>query len=654
VARRVPWPALTATVFLLTGCSLELDFHAPAPGPEAGRCAACQAGNPAQKPEESSKSNSDQAADKSKSNGDQAGDKSKSNGDQAAEESGKEKEKPKQPKPHTLPQALCAYWECLRTHGCTAEQDKDKDKDKDKGEEKDKGKGEEKAKEGANNQGAGGKGENGEKNPPAAGEKDKGREKQGSNNQERKAGGEQGEKGEKNPPANGEKDKAKENGGKGEGDKGKEEKDKDKDKEKDKEKEEEPEEAWYSAHAQATVVTQEHPRFNSPYIGAHSLLPDEPSATSMTGTLFLDYRLCEYGGNSTELVFNPEIAGGRGFSGVQGVAGFPNGEITRVGTVEPTPYIARLFLRQTCCLGDEVEKVEDEANQIAGTRPVDRLTFTIGKMAATDIVDDNLFSHDPRTQFLNWSLMYNGAWDYPANVRGYTYGFAFDYNRKDWALRYGIFAEPAVANGAEFDPRFLKANGQVLEWEGRYTANDQPGKLRLLAYLNHAHMGDYREAIQEMPVDPDITQTRAYRFKYGFGLNWQQNLTKDLGVYSRLGWNDGHTESWAFTEIDRTAALGVALKGRCWCRPDDVVGLAGVLNGISKDHRDYLAAGGLGFILGDGRLNYGLEEILEMYYDFQVIKGMFVTADWQGINHPAYNRDRGPVAVGTLRVHIEF
>jgi high affinity Mn2+ porin len=621
-----------AAALLLTGCSLEVDFRAPQ---ASGTCTACQGGSPAKKGEEAAKPNGDQAAEKS-------------NGDQANEESGKEKEKPKPPRPHTVPEALCAYWKCLRSHGAMAPAEEEKDKG-----EKDQEKGK---KEEGKNQGSGGNGEKGEKNPPATGEKDKGREKEGGNNQERKDGGEQGEKGQKNPPANGGKDKAKENGGKGEGDNGKEDKGKDKDKEKeeDKEKEKEPEEAWYSAHAQTTVVIQEHPRFNSPYVGAHSLLPDEPSATSMTGTLFLDYRLCEYGGNSTELVFNPEIAGGRGFSGVQGVAGFPNGEITRVGVPDPTPYIARLFLRQTCCLGDEVEKVEDEANQIAGTRPVDRLTFTVGKMAATDVVDDNLFSHDPRTQFLNWSLMYNGAWDYPANVRGYTYGFAFDYNRKDWALRYGIFAEPAVANGAEFDPRFLKANGQVVEWEGRYTANDQPGKLRLLAYLNHAHMGDYREAIQEMPVDPDITQTRAYRFKYGLGLNWQQNLTKDLGVYSRLGWNDGHTESWAFTEIDRTAALGLALKGRCWCRPDDVVGLAGVLNGISKDHRDYLAAGGLGFILGDGRLNYGPEEILEMYYDFQVIKGMFVTADWQGINHPAYNRDRGPVAVGTLRVHIEF
>jgi high affinity Mn2+ porin len=250
--------------------------------------------------------------------------------------------------------------------------------------------------------------------------------------------------------------------------------------------------------------------------------------------------------------------------------------------------------------------------------------------------------------------MYNSAWDYPANVRGYTYGFAVDYNRKDWAWRYGIFAEPLIANGAPLDPRFVKANGQVTEWEGRWTINEHPGKVRLLAYLNRAHMGDYAEATEEMPVKPNVILTRAYRFKYGFGLSWEQEITKDLGVFARLGWNDGHTESWAFTAVDRTAVLGLALKGRCWCRPDDVVGLAGVINGISQDHRNYLAAGGLDFNIGDGRLRYGPEEILETYYDFQVIKGIFLTGTFQEVAHPAYNRDRGPVSVFTIRAHIEF
>jgi high affinity Mn2+ porin len=406
---------------------------------------------------------------------------------------------------------------------------------------------------------------------------------------------------------------------------------------------------WYSVHEQGTVVTQKHPPFRSPYVGPHSLVPEEPAATTETATLFAAARLWPGG----EVVFNPEVAGGRGLSGTQGVAGFPNGEATRVGVPEPTPYIARLFFRQTWGLGGSWEKAEDMPNQIAGPRDIDRVTLTVGKMSAGDIADNNRYSHDPRTQFLNWSLMYNGAWDYPANVRGYTYGIALELNTVFWALHYGIFAEPAVANGAEFDPRFLKANGQVLEVEEHWGIGDHPGKLRELFYLNHAHMGNYREALALMPVDPDVTLTRAYRFKYGFGLNLEQEITRDLGLFARAGWNDGHSESWAFTEIDRTASVGLVLKGRHWRRPDDEVGLAGVINGLSGPHRDYLAAGGLGFIIGDGRLNYAPEQIVEAYYNWQVVKGINVTFDFQGINHPAYNADRGPVAVGTIRVHFE-
>jgi high affinity Mn2+ porin len=409
-------------------------------------------------------------------------------------------------------------------------------------------------------------------------------------------------------------------------------------------------ETWYRGHAQTTVVTQEHDHFRSPYVGRNSLLPDEDAPTSLTSTVFFDARLWEGG----ELVFNPELSGGRGFSGTTGLGGFSNGEITRVGVVEPTPYIARLFLRQAFEFGGELEKVEDGPNQIAGMRDVERLTVSIGKFSAEDQFDDNRYSHDPRTQFLNWSLMYNGAWDYPANVRGYTYGITFDYNQKDWAIRYGIFAEPAVANGAPLDPRFLRANGQVLEWEERYTVNDHAGKLRLMGYLNRAHMGNYNEAVALMPTSPDITLTRAYRIKYGFGLNLEQELSSDLGAFVRLGWNDGRTETWAFTEIDMTVAAGLELKGRCWCRPRDRLGLAAVCNGLSPEHRNYLADGGFGFIIGDGKLTYGLEKIIETYYNLEIARGINLMFDFQGVDNPAYNRDRGPVAIGSLRVHLEF
>jgi high affinity Mn2+ porin len=411
--------------------------------------------------------------------------------------------------------------------------------------------------------------------------------------------------------------------------------------------------AWYSAHEQATVVTQVHNVFPSPYIGANSLLPHEPAATSMTGTLYLAARLWESERNDGQLIFNPEIAGGTGFSQVRGIAGFPNGEITRVGVAAPTPYIARLYLRQTFGLGGGCEEAGDENNQVAGERDVRRLAISVGKMAAPDVADDNRYAKDPRTQFLNWGMVYNGAWDYPANVRGYTYGAALHYITKQWSLAYGVFAEPSYANGAPLDPHILKAQGQVAELEEHYELGGRPGTTRLMGFLNHAHMGNYDEALAEMPVDPDITKTRSYRYKYGFGVSIDQALTDDLGFLSRLGWNDGHSESWAYTEIDRTLSAGLVMGGRLWCRPYDRIGLAGILNGLSGPHRRYLAAGGLGFIIGDGRLDYAPEEILELYYALQIRPGIVATFDFQEVGNPAYNSDRGPVSIVSLRVHFE-
>ncbi|HKI19294.1 MAG TPA: carbohydrate porin, partial [Isosphaeraceae bacterium] len=410
--------------------------------------------------------------------------------------------------------------------------------------------------------------------------------------------------------------------------------------------------AWYSAHVQATVVSQVHNVFPSPYIGKLSLRPNEPAANTMTGTVFYAARLWESERNDSQIIFNPEVAGGGGFSGTDGIAGFPNGEATRVGVPNPTPYIARLYLRQTFGFGGEREWASDDVNQVAGERDVRRLAVIVGKMAAPDLADDNRYAKDPRTQFLNWALVYNGAWDYPANVRGYTYGVALDYNHsKNWSFSYGVFTEPAVANGGALDWHLMKAQGQVAEMERRYEFGSLAGATRLMTFLNHAHMGNYNEALQLMPVDPDITKTRSYRYKYGFGVSIDQELTDDIGFFSRLGWNDGHSETWAFTEIDRTASAGLVMGGRLWCRPYDQVGLAGILNGLSGPHRDYLAAGGYGFIIGDSRLNYGLEGIVEFYYDFQIRPGLVVTFDFQEIFNPAYNRDRGPVSVFSARVH---
>jgi high affinity Mn2+ porin len=414
-----------------------------------------------------------------------------------------------------------------------------------------------------------------------------------------------------------------------------------------------PEEERFSAHFQATVITQHHGSFASPYAGRNSLQPEEPRRTSVTSTLFLGARLPWAGG---ELYFDPEVAGGEGFSGVSGIAGFTNGEMPRVSSPEPQPYVARLFFRQTFGLGGQREHVASDQNQLAGWHDVSRITVTFGKFAAPDFFDKSAYSDGPRSQFENWALMENGAWDYPADTRGYTIGFTVELNRPRRAVRYGLYTMPKVANGMAFDFRLGKAHGQALELEERWTLGPHPGTVRVLAYRNNAHMGTYREAIDRPgPNGPDITLSETYSAKFGFGLNAEQEITRDLGAFGRLGWNDGRTETFVFTEIDRTASLGLSLKGTGWHRPDDVVAVAAVANGLSRDHRDYLAAGGYGFIIGDGRLpHYQPEAIGELYYLFKLADHVFLTGDVQYVRHPAYNPDRGPVVVDGIRAHVEF
>jgi high affinity Mn2+ porin len=407
---------------------------------------------------------------------------------------------------------------------------------------------------------------------------------------------------------------------------------------------------WWSAHGQTTIISQGNWLFRSPYTGVNSFISKQDMATSATITLNLAARVWDGG----EIVFNPEVTGGLGLSGVFGLGDPLNGDISRVGRVEPTPYIARLFFRQTLGFGGEQEKIEDGPNAIAGYRDVNRLTIAVGKVPPTDSFDTNRYANDPRTKFLNWGAMFNVAWDYASNVRGYGYGVSLDYNTKDWAIRYGVFAEPSIANGKDFDPHFLRANGHILEYEQRYQWNDQPGAVRLGAYMNLANMGNYREALAISPVNPDVTATRQARIKYGFLFNWEQQITKEFGIFARAGWNDGRTETWAYTEADVSGSIGLALKGKHWSRPSDEVGAAYVISGLSAPHRDYLAAGGLGFELGDGKLNYGLENVLEMYYNWELKKGINVTLDYQLVNNPGYNKDRGPVSVLAIRMHFEF
>jgi high affinity Mn2+ porin len=406
----------------------------------------------------------------------------------------------------------------------------------------------------------------------------------------------------------------------------------------------------YSVHAQTTYVTQSHGPFTAPYAGANSLRSISETKDSFSATLFLAARLWSGG----EFFVDPEVIKGRGLTNVTGIAGFPNGDVARVGDGDWKLYHARIFLRQTWALGGEREAVAPDQHQLGGTQDTRRIVFTAGNFSAADLFDDNAYSHDPRTQFLNWSLMANGAWDYPADARGYTNGVVLEWIEPDFALRGGLMMMPVNANQLPLDGRLSVAHGAAVEWERSFALAGRPGKLRLLAYLNRANMGSYRVALNSGAATPDVTATRATRSKYGFGANLEQQVTNDVGVFARLGWNDGATETWCFTEIDRTASAGALINGTVWGRGKDTLGVAAVVNGLSSPHKDYLAAGGYGFMLGDGRLNYRREGIVETFYSLDVIDKLALSLDYQRVQNPAYNADRGPVNVWTVRVHYEF
>jgi high affinity Mn2+ porin len=408
--------------------------------------------------------------------------------------------------------------------------------------------------------------------------------------------------------------------------------------------------SWWSLHFQQTVVEQHHGAFPAAYSGQNSLLSQPESKLSVTATLFLGARLW----TGASLYFDPELSGGEGFSGVTGVAAFPNGEIYRVGETKPTVTVARLYYQQAFSLGGGSEAIADEANQVSERLDAQRLTLRAGRFSLTDFFDDNHYAHDPRGQFLSWALLGNGAWDYAADTRGYTWGLAADYRRPGWALRAAAVLVPKEANGLELDTRVAQAHALNLEAERGHRLRDRPGALRLIVYRNVARMGSYREALALDPASPDVVATRRDgRDKNGVGLNLEQELADDAGVFLRLGGNDGRNETWAFTEIDRTATLGVSWGGRTWGRTGDRVAAAFIANGLSSDHRDYLGHGGYGFIIGDGALRYGSEQVLEFYYSVSLPRGMTLTGDVQRVWNPAYNRDRGPVNVLGLRFHLE-
>jgi high affinity Mn2+ porin len=406
------------------------------------------------------------------------------------------------------------------------------------------------------------------------------------------------------------------------------------------------EQSW-NWHAQNTDIVQGYPGFPAQYSGPNSLARGGEVRETVSLDLYGGARLWR----GAEAHIDALMWQGFGLSKALGVEGFPNGEAFRLGTDVPNVNLARLFIRQTIGLGGEQEPVEDGPLQLAGRQDVSRLTLTVGRFSAKDIFDNNAYANDPRTQFMNWALMANEAWDYPADSLGYESGLAIELNQPQWAARYGFFQMPRVSNGTAQDSHYLEAWGMVTELERRFAVNAHPGAVRLLAYLNSADMGSYSAAV-DSPVRPaDIEASRAYRYKYGFGLNAEQELIKNVGVFARLGWSDGQSQAWTFADVDRTATLGVSIKGAFWRRPEDTLGVAGVLNGISHEHQDFFAAGGTGILAGDGNLNYGWEKIVETYYDFQIWKTLHAALDYQFIADPAYNRDRGPVSVLGARLH---
>lgn len=411
-------------------------------------------------------------------------------------------------------------------------------------------------------------------------------------------------------------------------------------------------EQW-NLYWQATAIPQYHGKFHSPYEGPNSLRDQRELDASLTSTIFLGLRLAPH----TELYIDPEIAGGEGFSNVAGVANFPNGEMPRVSSVVPTPYLARAYIQQDFGWGYKMEHVESDENQLGERRPVDRYTFIFGKFSVTDFFDDNRYSHDPRTQFMGWAAMYNGAWDYPADTRGYTWGWVHQIHTKNWAFTYGSAAEPKVANGMHLDLRLLRDRADMFQIEHRWEIGKHPGAIRPLGFLLHTDSGSYQEALglaSKAHTAPDINGTlRPGRLKFGGGLSFEQEIADGIGVFSRFGWNDGHTESFAFTSVDRVASGGVSITGTRWRRPQDTFGSVFTAGGLSAVHAAYLAAGGLDFLIGDGRLNYAPECVWESYYSARVVRGVFASLDLQYIVNPAYNQDRGPVWAEGLRLHIE-
>lgn len=417
----------------------------------------------------------------------------------------------------------------------------------------------------------------------------------------------------------------------------------------------------YLISGQANIIVQAHGPFHSPYEGTNSLLGRGEYKVSLLGTLYLGYQVHRKPRYETDVLLDVELAGGRGISEALGLAGFSNLDVVRNPSLGSKPYLSQYMLHQVIGFTDELASVERSTVSLATALPVRRLELHAGRMGLPDFFDVNSVGTDSHLQFLNWTVDNNGAWDYAANTRGYTDAAVVQYVDRHVTARYGFAAMPAVANGTGLTYAFHKASGQNAEVEFRGGALPNPrlkGAVRLLGFVNHANMGEYRRQNQAflsgLTARPDLTaHTFTSAVKYGVGVNAEQQVSDGARVYARFGWNEGQHESFAYTEVDQTFAVGAGLTLNALHRPNDKVGLTLVTNAIKRDHQRYLELGGNGFLLGDGRLRYAREDIVEVYYNLHAWRGVYYALDGQFVEHPGYNLDRGPVLISALRMHVD-
>jgi hypothetical protein len=419
-------------------------------------------------------------------------------------------------------------------------------------------------------------------------------------------------------------------------------------------------ERLYWISGQANIIYQGRLPFHERYEGPNSFRNSAEYKTSLLGTLYAALRPTHSIRYNNDLILDIESSGGRGLSEALGLAGFTNLDVVRNPSLGPKPYLARYQIHQVIGFTQQTTEQEPGPFALAPSVPLRRVEFRVGKMTLPDFFDVNGPGSDSHLQFMNWTVDNNGAWDYAADTRGYTVGGMAEYDDRVWSLRYGLFAMPTVANGIDLDWAFSRARGHNGEFELRHSlVPKRKGTQRILFYANRAHMGTYREAVDAFlaGIDkvPDITLHEHFSaLKYGFGYNTEQEVTENLRVFGRFGWNEGQHESSVYTEVDQTVEAGADYAGTRWRRPVDKIGLAVVSNAIKRDHQNYLRLGGLGFLLGDGNLNYGRENIVESYYNWHAWRGLFYALDVQHIANPGYNRDRGPAWVGSVRAHVDF